>query len=76
MDVNERPIGISEDGEEVYPDGATRGWECPGGNYDWRRADPVFVAADGTSYYARPLPLFEQFVEVAAAAWNRRNKGL
>ena len=76
-DLSEQSIGISEDGEEAIPDGATRGWECPGGEGEWKpRLPPVFTDDTGLSYYRRPLPLFDQFIEIARAAWNRRSKGI
>lgn len=59
------PIGVSEDGEDVIPDGATQGWEVPGDSLVWK-------SADGTRYFARPLPGLEKFLAVAEAAWNKR----
>jgi hypothetical protein len=62
-----KPIGVSEDGELVYPgDDQTQGIEAP------LYVHPI----TGAAYYQRPLPLFDEFLQAASAAWNRRNKDI
>jgi hypothetical protein len=62
-----KPIGVSEDGELVYPgDDASQGIEAP------LYVHPI----TGAAYYQRPLPVFDEFIRIAEAAWSRRNKGV